>query len=160
MIYGDLANSILQRCNNFTFASGIHVANVAYAPRSWYDRNKGSSELWKVKGNNQLLLAGLITVYLKDDLKDEQIAVAYMETPRDEMLRKNVPSDAFIDIDGQRFLKSSIMCYAPILNESSENMGIVLYFHNSTNSSRIKTSSTRASELLETLDSIFKTVKL
>lgn len=129
---------------------------MAYAPSKWYFEHKGHPELWKVKSKGTLLLSNCITVYLKDDLKDDQIAVTYMEEPHDEMLRKEVAYDAFIDIEGERFLKSDIMHYFATNGGDS----IKLYFKNSFNCSTIHATKERVIELLDKLDTIYKTVKL
>lgn len=151
-----LADAIMRRCNEFACVSQLHVANVAYAPSKWYFEHKGHPELWKVKSKGTLLLSNCITVYLKDDLKDDQIAVTYMEEPHDEMLRKEVAYDAFIDIEGERFLKSDIMHYFATNGGDS----IKLYFKNSFNCSTIHATKERVIELLDKLDTIYKTVKL
>lgn len=151
-----LADAIMRRCNEFACVSRLHVANVAYAPFEWYHENKGTPDLWKLKSKGTLILANCITVYLKDDMKDDQICVIYMEEPRDEMLRKEVANDAFIDIEGERVLKSEIINYLV----QNDGKCISLFFRHSQNSTTIHATKERVSELLDKLDTIYKTVKL
>ncbi len=156
----DLVNAIAKRCNEFAIVSGMHTANVAYAPTEWFLMNKGDSRCWELKSPNVYILLNTITVYLKEEMNPDRIAVSHMETPRDEMLVTEIADGGFINIEKQCFLKSHIMYYSPVFNDADEIVGIKLFFKNITNSALIEASPERLIELLKKLDTIFKTVTL